>query len=637
MAKKKEKKYVSDNAQLMAEWDWDKNTDIFPYQVTQSSHKKAWWKCSEGHAWIAAVSLRQRSGCPYCSGRIAIEGENDLQTLYPYLAKQWHYEKNFPLLPSQVKPQSNKKVWWICEKGHKYEAYIQNRTRRGNSCPYCSNHKVLVGFNDLNTVNPKLASEWHPYKNGNLTPSMVTSSGDTVVWWQCSVCGHDWKTSLNSKRGCPRCSAKRMTSFPEQAIFFYVSNIYLDAINRYKYNNYELDIFIPSINTAIEYDGSFYHRSQRAQEKDNTKDELCKKDGIRLIRLRDPALPTTHHAEIIKCLDVYRFDELEKALIKLFKLLGTDVIPNISLIRDWKKIEERNRYYYREKSLNELFPEIVRQWNYEKNGILEPCNFTPGSGRKVWWICDKGHEWEASINSRTRGIGCPYCSGRKVVTGTNDLLTLKPDIAAEWNYEKNAPATPNQVTAYSNKRVWWKCSCCGAEWQSTVANRKSTLCRKCSYKTAGNKLHQQAVAANNLKICFPQIASQWNFAKNYPFLPDNFSSGSGKLVWWICDKGHEWQSTIGNRTKDGLGCPYCGNQKLLRGYNDFATQNPHLINEWHQTKNGTRTPSDYIAGSSKKAWWQCTICGYEWETELRLRNKGAGCPKCAKRNRKKRE
>ena len=55
MAEKKEKHYVIENAQLMAEWNWERNIDITPSQVTLVSHKKAWWKCSKGHEWQALV------------------------------------------------------------------------------------------------------------------------------------------------------------------------------------------------------------------------------------------------------------------------------------------------------------------------------------------------------------------------------------------------------------------------------------------------------------------------------------------------------------------------------------------------------------------------------------------------------
>ena len=94
MAENKEKRYVRDNAQLMAEWNWKKNNELNfnPEILTLGSHKKTWWKCSRGHEWQATVYDRKNgSRCPYCSGRYVVNGENDLQTVNPTLADEWNY------------------------------------------------------------------------------------------------------------------------------------------------------------------------------------------------------------------------------------------------------------------------------------------------------------------------------------------------------------------------------------------------------------------------------------------------------------------------------------------------------------------------------------------------------------------
>ena len=125
MAEKKEKQYVSNNARLMAEWDWEKNNELgfYPDKLTCGSGKKAWWKCCRGHEWEARTDHRNNGiGCPFCSGRYAIKGENDLQTVNPDLAEEWNYEKNNKLTPMDIMPNSGKKVWWKCNKGHEWQA-----------------------------------------------------------------------------------------------------------------------------------------------------------------------------------------------------------------------------------------------------------------------------------------------------------------------------------------------------------------------------------------------------------------------------------------------------------------------------------------------------------------------------------
>lgn len=93
-------------------------------------------------------------------------------------------------------------------------------------------------------------------------------------------------------------------------------------------------------------------------------------------------------------------------------------------------------------------PLLLRQWHHSKNGSLTPDLTTPGSHKKVWWRCEKGHEWQAEIKSRTLlESGCPYCAGKVTVPGENDLATLRPDLAAQWHVGKNGSLTPRDVPA----------------------------------------------------------------------------------------------------------------------------------------------------------------------------------------------
>lgn len=124
---------------------------------------------------------------------------------------------------------------------------------------------------------------------------------------------------------------------------------------------------------------------------------------------------------------------------------------------------------------------LMKEWNFKKNKDLNPEKLTCGSGKKVWWICFKGHEWEATITSRTRGNGCPYCSNQKILAGYNDLETVNPSLALEWNYSKNNGLTPKDISSKSNKKVWWRCKDCNYEWKASVNHRSNgTGCPICS-------------------------------------------------------------------------------------------------------------------------------------------------------------
>ena len=166
--------------------------------------------------------------------------------------------------------------------------------------------------------------------------------------------------------------------------------------------------------------------------------------------------------------------------------------------------------------LQTLYPEIAAEWNYELNGNKTPDSVAAHSNKKFWWHCHKcGYDWEASPNSRTSGSNCPACSNKTVVKGFNDLATRNPEIAKEWNYEKNGDITPEMVVSGCNKSFWWKCHECGFEWFCSINNRSSGRgCRKCGRKRAAEKFVKAYAKRNNFAENYPDIASEWNYSKN---------------------------------------------------------------------------------------------------------------------------
>ena len=133
----------------------------------------------------------------------------NLQAINPGLSKEWHPTRNGTLTPNTVAPMSGKKVWWICSKGHRWEAYIFSRNK-GSRCPYCS-AQLATKEHNLQIINPHLAKQWHPAKNGVLTPEDVVSHSTKRVWWICNR-GHEWEAVVNNRSngtGCPYCARER--------------------------------------------------------------------------------------------------------------------------------------------------------------------------------------------------------------------------------------------------------------------------------------------------------------------------------------------------------------------------------------------------------------------------------------------
>ena len=244
---------------------------------------------------------------------------------------------------------------------------------------------------------------------------------------------------------------------------------------------------------------------------------------------------------------------------------------------------------------------------------------TASSGKAVWWRCSYGHSWRAIIANRNKGNGCPVCAGLKLVKGCNDLLTAFPNIAAEWDHDKNGGLLPEDFYYGSTKKAWWRCAK-GHSWYSQIRLRQKCGCPYC----AGNLAD---TGVNDLLTLYPNVASQWDFVRNGTLLPQNVTAHSSKKVWWLCDYDHSWQATVASRTGLGHGCPYCSNQAILPGYNDLKTIFPELITEWDYEKNGTLNPGELASFSHRKVWWKCKR-GHNWFCAISDRSSGNGCPIC---------
>lgn len=211
-------------------------------------------------------------------------------------------------------------------------------------------------------------------------------------------------------------------------------------------------------------------------------------------------------------------------------------------------------------SFADAYPELLSEWDFDKNE-KGPREYTPLSAKKVCWVCPKGHHYDCTINNRVRrGDGCPYCSGRRVLAGYNDLGTLRPDIAREWNTARNE-LSPDQVAVNSNKKAWWRCRNCGTEWAAVIANRcsKGSGCPRCGYKKAAkNRYGQLLEKKGSLADMYPELLSEWDYEKNNGCVsPLEVTHGSQVRVWWRCKTcGHEWQSIIAHRVR-GSRCPKC--------------------------------------------------------------------------------
>ena len=218
------------------------------------------------------------------------------------------------------------------------------------------------------------------------------------------------------------------------------------------------------------------------------------------------------------------------------------------------------------KSLFDKNPELITEWDYEKNYPLTPQNVSYGTTYKAYWKCDKNHSYSMQVNNRTSSqkSGCPYCSpsGNRIWDG-NCLATVCPDITKEWNYSRNKQLTPHGVTYASPKHVWWKCQN-GHEWICSIFSRTLSKIKNNNWGSCPYCSGKRACKDNCLASLSPQLAKEWNYSKN-SLTPEKVTLYSGKKVWWICNKGHEWITSIDHRSIGGTGCPHCSKVILMDG------------------------------------------------------------------------
>jgi hypothetical protein len=399
-----------------------KNRPLALEQVGIGTEQRIWWRCADdpSHVWEALIASRiKQPSCPLCTGRI-LTPKTSLAARFPEVAAEWHPTRNGALRPVAVKPTSTQRAWWRCSRdpSHEWNTTVWARTRQGTRCPVCFG-SALSPEVTLAATHPALAREWHPTRNGDLTPYQMRAGSERRVWWQCARDPtHEWKAIISNRAGgdsCPMCSGRVAT--PTTSL----RALYPEVARRWH----------PTRNGALTPD----------QVKLNAKKKFwwrCAKD------------PT------------HEWQAQAKSMGKCPICVGKKVIFTSSLAGAAK--------------------EIAAEWHPTRNGARKPQDFYRYSLVRVWWRCarDPSHEWENTIAARVkRGVGCPYCAGR--AAGPNTSLAARyPDIAAEWHPEKNAPLTPSAVVPGSGAYVWWRCRQ-GHEWRARVLHRTAhgTGCREC--------------------------------------------------------------------------------------------------------------------------------------------------------------
>ena len=422
---------------------------------------------------------------------------------------------------------------------------------KGRKCTECQRNarqtttKSQEDFiKELNEVNPQIIP-LEPYQGIY-----------KKILCECKICGNEWETSphqLLIGRGCQKCKRRWQTSFPEQALLYYLKPLYSDIECSYKkgFGNSELDLFIPSLMIGIEYDGMRWHKGR--VEVEQRKYELCKAQNIFLIRMRE----SIEGVELEKICDHWietkygrekKTEALDVSITELILYLGNSMSDDyVNTDRDRLNIQSSYYSEIGDRSLESIAPEIAKEWYQPKNGKIKPSMVRAGTNDMFYWKCWVcGFVYPATVYTRISGHGCPKCAG--VMNKSHEAFL-----------EEAKKANPNTIvlSEYTNAttKVCVQCMKCG--FVGMVSPRtilKGGGCRVCNNKKAGlEKTIKQEDFIEDIKDKHPDIEVLGEY------------TGSHKRIRCHCKKcGYEWNPIAGSLRNGKVGCPNCAGNRRRR-------------------------------------------------------------------------
>ena len=544
--------------ELALDWDTERNGEATPPLVAWSSNLRACWRCrrcqrpsESGVAARARIYQRRgpSAGCRsrMCSRRLSDVPApgNSMRARYaPNLVLSFDLDANIPDTPDSVGHGSKREFYWRCllDSGHpSYPRSLPSRRKR--ACPLCES---LIG------THPDIADQWHPTRNGDLTPADVTPGYSSRVWWQCSR-GHEWQavvaTRTNQGNACPDCvlshrSAAEVKLWAElQAVLGPTLGVgtvlhhqRLQGVSS-RLAKVDIVLVLNDRLVAVEYDGAYWHREREAP--DRRKSDEIREVGHLLIRAREKPLNALHEHDV----EFATTDPVEVATAVFSRLAALGWLPLAALLAAQDYIGQsrlRGSELAKElladvahadlgpSSLAETHPWLASEWDEEANGELTPRHVRGDWSRKVWWRCPLGDLFDESPGARiSRGRHCPFCAGKRV-NERNCLATQFPHLARELAGSDGVTAW--QVYAGGHRTVEWCCSVesCGYRWFTEVKQRTQvgTGCPACAGKIA--------TPSRNLRTERPEVAAIWHPTMNLDLQPEMVLPGCNKSVWWLC-------------------------------------------------------------------------------------------------------
>eukprot|EP00128_Syssomonas_multiformis_P010535 Colp12_sorted_trinity150504_noHs@24739 len=268
-------------------------------------------------------------------------------------------------------------------------------------------------------------------------------------------------------------------------------------------------------------------------------------------------------------------------------------------------------------------PVLIALWHPQLNPV-GPDEVAAKTFKPYWFRCskDRAHVWQSQpLTASGEPTHCPRCG------------PLKPEEVIDSATAKTRPTSSKKATADSEKVASSKQTTKRATEDSNSSPGKAASSKKAIKQVAEETSAGSEKAAKSTKRVTdvspgsrknvpsleevrPDLAAEWNTAKNKPLTPKEVTAKSRKMVWWRCsaNKKHEWEASIEARGNEKAPCPYCTHEEA-NNQKSLANKYPEIANEWLESKN-TNTPQNVLPTSKEPAWWQCSQCGRQTRTVI---------------------
>lgn len=631
---------VAKHPEMMRFWDVSKNIKQNPNLLSVHASEHANWLCQKcGYSWNTEINTRfiSRGTCPCCEEKVVFQsGVNDLLSLLPQAALDILPEDNPNLNLSSIPIRNDVFINWDCHMCH-YKwvtssngrtAKDSNKNYRLRTCPVCAGVRRTANYYIEHY--PEVFADYNEEENGKPFSAIDDTEIKDLFWWNCrnEDCLETYQATIQQKistrnsfsKGCLYCAGKKVlreksfAALHPDMIEEYDSRNLLDPFEVTEHSTRTVS-WVCRNNPEHTWQANFYERASGYK-----RCPVCDPHPKYKVMLYEmyPELEKYYSKENRRSFKSYALQSNEKPL---WTCDNGHTYPN-SIYR----LSQRGFFYCplceesivvaEINSVTAKRKDIVDQWSCKNDFLPEEVYYNTTS--PVLWECPTCHGTYAfPVSDKREGnISCPYCNGRRVLSGFNEIPSW---LITEYSLKNEVPISEYPVN--SVHKVLWTCPTCHGDYLYRICDREigDDSCPYCRHKKI-------LPGFNSLADTDPDLAKEWS--SDNPDLPSEYMKSSWYRALWTCPTCHgNYFYRICDRELDDDSCPYCRNLKVLPGFNSLPDLAPELVNEW--SSENPDLPSEYTRSSPHKALWTCPTCHGDYPYRICDREVGDdSCPYC---------